>query len=268
MKIHRSTKCTLKFSTKTKRQELKTVLAEYGRVCQWFIDYFWVLEKLPTKSQLIKEIVNLPKDETNLGTWLSSRACKVAAREALDMIQAVRKRWAKNPKKITKPKHPRNRIQDPGSLHELQEPKDTSEFDSWLHLSSLGNRTIIDLPVRKHQHFNKYDKDPEWKRCNSIILTDKYVQFVFEKEIEDELPKIDLSGLAAKINRGLLAGYLGLDTGIKKLASLSDGSTFGTDIESFCSRKKACRASQTKQTKAIRSMRHRMDTIASDIIKR
>ena len=41
MKIVRSTKCSTKFATKKKKDELNTVLKEYGKVVNIFISYFW-----------------------------------------------------------------------------------------------------------------------------------------------------------------------------------------------------------------------------------
>ena len=83
MKITRSTKCSTKFATDKKKKELQTILKEYGKVVNIFIDYFWIN---PTdKTQLLKPIVDIPKD-----SWLSARLRKVAAREALDMVGAVK----------------------------------------------------------------------------------------------------------------------------------------------------------------------------------
>ena len=97
MRIVRSSKCSLKFLTEFKRQELVTILDEYGRVVNWFIDMFW---KAPIpKTKLLKDVVNIPE------SWLSARLRKVAAREALDMIFAAKKRWRKRPEKMVKPIH-------------------------------------------------------------------------------------------------------------------------------------------------------------------
>ena len=38
MKLIRSTKCSLKFTTKSKIEELQTILTEYGKVCNIFIN--------------------------------------------------------------------------------------------------------------------------------------------------------------------------------------------------------------------------------------
>ena len=86
MKLIRSSKCSLKFATKHKIDELKTILTEYGSVCNVFIKHFWD-NGTPPKSELLKDIVDLPKD-----TWLSARLRKVAAREAIDMITAIKER--------------------------------------------------------------------------------------------------------------------------------------------------------------------------------
>ena len=76
MKIIRSTKCSTKFATKKKKQELHSILQEYGKVVNCFVDYFWT--NPIDKTQLLKPIVDIPN------TWLSARLRKVAAREALE----------------------------------------------------------------------------------------------------------------------------------------------------------------------------------------
>jgi len=90
MKIIRSTKCSTKFATNKKKQELQNVLKEYGKVVNIFIDYFW--DKEVKKTELLKPIVDIPE------TWLTARLRKVAAREALDMISAAKERYKDNPK--------------------------------------------------------------------------------------------------------------------------------------------------------------------------
>jgi hypothetical protein len=97
VRIKRSTKCSLKFMTASKRSELEEVLSEYSKTVNFFIDNFWATPI--AKGKLFKEVVNLPQ------TWLTARLRKVAAREALDMIAAVKERWKDEPDKITKPLH-------------------------------------------------------------------------------------------------------------------------------------------------------------------
>ena len=145
MKFKRSVKCSIKFATKHKKQELANILAEYGGVCNFFIQHFW--KETPNKSELLKDIINLPE------TWLSFRLRKVAAREAIDMIQAVKRRWRNKPSKIKIPIHKGARMSASSAIADLQPSKNTT-FDAWLHLSSIGNKTIIDIPIKYHRQFN------------------------------------------------------------------------------------------------------------------
>ena len=93
MKITRSTKCSIKFATNKKKMELQTILKEYGKVVNVFIDYFW--DNPTDKTQLLKSIVDIPKD-----SWLSARLRKVAAREAIDMISSVKNVFEWNKEQI------------------------------------------------------------------------------------------------------------------------------------------------------------------------
>ena len=97
MKINRSTKCSTKFATNNKKEELQHILQEYGKVVNLFIDHFWTNET--KKTQLLKSIVDIPKDNT----WLSARLRKVAAREAIDMVSAMKQRWKDKPEKMGNP---------------------------------------------------------------------------------------------------------------------------------------------------------------------
>jgi hypothetical protein len=62
-------------------------VSEYARVVNIFINYFWLNPATATKGELLKPVVDIPE------TWLSARLRKVAAREAIDMINAAKLRW-------------------------------------------------------------------------------------------------------------------------------------------------------------------------------
>ena len=94
MEIIRSTKCSLKFATNQKVKQLQSVLSEYGKVVNIFIDYFWNLQTKISKTNLLKPIVDIPD------TWLSARLRKVAAREALDMISSVKNVFKSNKEQL------------------------------------------------------------------------------------------------------------------------------------------------------------------------
>ena len=264
MKINRSTKCSLKFANQGKMQTLGEVLSEYGRVCQFFIDHFWK-EGLRPKSKFFKEFVDLPLTKleapkgTNSGTWLSARLRKVAAREAHDMVQAMQKRWGD---KAVKPRHSRRSMHISSTIATLQKSKEAHEFDFWLHLASVGNKTILDLPVRSHYHFKKLAEHDgkDSKRCNDYIVTKDYVQLAFQLDVDvvdageafpDSFDKADA---------------IGVDTGIKKLATLSDGTQLGTDVELYIQRIIACQEAGVSQTKARMALRHYMDKVAKQVV--
>lgn len=286
MKITRSSKCSLKFATDQKRQELTRVLSEYGHVVNIFINHFWVHGVVP-KAELLKPVVDLPQ------TWLSARLRKVAAREAIDMInsvmnvqksnreqleQSVRilkakisktepnvkwKRtkingWHKHIKRYqdklrdlhpTKPVHKGKRMNVSCTIADLQVPKEAEGFDAWLHLASIGDGMILDLPVNLHRHFNHLLESS--KRLNSYIITKTSVQFAFEQETG---PKKQVRHL------------VGIDTGINSLASLSDSQQFGTDIKDGVERTKRCKWGSKGHQRAQRALKQKIDETAKEVI--
>jgi putative transposase len=243
MKLIRSTKCSLKFTTSAKLQQLQTVLEEYGRICNLFIDYFW--ENQTNQFQLLKNIVDIPKNKT----WLSARLRKVAAREAIAMVSAMKERWKNELDKLVKPTHAGKSMHISCTIAELQEKYKTQEFDAWLHLHSIGNKIIFDLPIKYHKHFNKLNK--LGTRLNSYIITKDTVQFCFEI-ITDKKKDGDI--------------VIGIDSGINALASLSSGEQFGLDIKECIERIKRCEQNSKGQKKARRALKQRIDEVAQEVI--
>jgi len=288
MKITRSSKCSIKFATDKKKQELRTVLKQYGKVVNIFIDYFWIN---PTdKTKLLKPIVDIPKD-----TWLSARLRKVAAREALDMVSSVKNvfEWNKeqiqntidaleikikntkpntkeNRRKINnwykklkankskivmvqphKPKHKGNKMSVSCTIGELQNPKKaTKEFDAWLHLTSIGNKISLDIPIKFHKHYRELNQ--KGQRLNSYVITKDYVQFCFERE----------TGAKKEVKK-----LVGIDTGINALASTSDKVQFGNDIKVLIEKSKRCKKGSKGKQRAINSIKQRINEVAKEVIK-
>lgn len=251
MKLIRSTKCSLKFTTKKKMLELNTILSEYGEVVNFFIQHFWQdLDNIPSKSKLLKPLVDLPE------TWLSARLRKVAAREAIDMVLATKQRWKNYPKKMVMPVHKGNRMYVSSTIADLVPTKNngykTEEsrlFDAWLHISSIGNKIIMDLPIKYHKHFNKYKNIG--KRLNSYIITKNYVQFSFEIITQSKKDGTKC---------------VGIDTGINALASLNNGNQYGKDIKDCIERIKRCKQKSNGYSLAKRALKQRIDEISKEII--
>ena len=240
MKVIRSTKCSLKFATDAKRQELERVLEEYGRVVNVFIDIFW--EQPIDKSELLAAVVNRPD------TWLTSRLKKVAAREALDMIAAAKERDGTLAKK---PMHRGQRMVVSCTIATLETPKEAREFDAWLKLRCVGHGIALDLPIRFHKHYHKLAEHPGSERLNAYIITARYVQFSFEiktgrKRTSDET--------------------VGIDTGVNVLAALSTGLKLGLDIKALIETINRCEHASKRQKKLRRALKQRMDEVAKEIM--
>jgi putative transposase len=289
MKITRSTKCSLKFATNHKQKELNSVLSEYGRVVNIFINHFWTNE-IVSKTELLKPIVDIPE------TWLTARLRKVAAREALDMVNSVQKvfEWnkqqiqisiddiqrelknkkpnnRKNRRRINnlhcalkkkqmkldmtqphKPKHKGERMNVSCTIAELQPSKNASkEFDAWLHLASIGNKIRLDLPIKYHKHFRELDS--KGQRLNAYIITKDYVQFCFERETG---PKKEVQSL------------IGIDTGINALASTSTGEQLGTNIKESINRIKRCKRGSKGHKRASNALKQRISEVAKQTVKK
>lgn len=233
MKINRSTKLSLKFCTEAKHAELSRILDEYGRVVNSFIDDFWL--DCPKKGALLKPVVN------SVDTWFSARLRKVAAREAVDMVKAMKARGG------NKPVHRGKRMCVSSTIASLQPAKDSTEFDAWLHLQSIGG-VIMDLPVRYHKHFNKLVE--RGRRLESYVITRSSVQLCFEMETG-----------AKKV----VETAVGVDTGIKALASLSTGEQLGCGVEDAIDRINRCKHGSKGQQKARRALRQQIDEAARDV---
>ncbi len=287
MKINRSTNISMKYATPAKLASVDVILTEYGRVVNEFIDLFW--GECPDKAKLLKPIVDY------VDTWFGARMRKVAAREAIDMIksatnamdhrketleiaaegcrkdalsiepktrmarrkiQKLHKRAKRLGDKLrdihpSKPHHSGLRMCLSSTIAELRPAKQATEFDAWLHLSCVGNNTIIDIPVRFHKHYHELLE--RGQRLESYVITRKHVQLCFEIETG---PKIKPKTAA------------GVDTGIKALASLDDGTQFGSDIEQNISRIKRCKQGSKGQQRARHSLKQRIDEVARDVASR
>ena len=233
MKIKRSTKLSLKFCTAQKHQELSRVLDEYGRVVNLFIDDFW--KDCPAKAALLKPIVD------SVDSWFSARLRKVAAREAVDMVKAMKALGG------NKPVHRGKRMCVSSTIASLQPAKDSTEFDAWLHLQSIGG-VIVDLPVRYHKHYNKLLK--RGRRLASYVITRDSVQLCFE--VQTGPKKVPVTAI-------------GVDTGIKALASLSTGEQLGTGVQDAITRIKRCKHGSKGQKRARRALRQQMDETAKEV---
>lgn len=242
------TQHSLKFITTKKREMLDNLFVEYQRVVNEFIRLYWNEKKLASKATATQW--------RKVTTWLCGKAAKCAYKQAIQIIKATQ---AKNKQRIYKAyqrvyayakkknkswaivnqkwsewsvgKKFRDRVKfsvfngnsinlnsDLVTIYES--PKTMKKFDLAVRLGSIfGNRISLLLPTKKHALFNKHINNG-YSVNSSVQLRridgELYVNLFLEKET----PEVKSTGKV-----------IGIDVGIKKLMSTSEGSFLGKDIE-------------------------------------
>lgn len=229
----RSSSLTLKFATLAKLNTLNQVFNEYTNVVNQFIYEFHQSKNLPRFS----------KNKTE--TWISVQLQQVAGKQALEIVKSTRKkdldiRYRKY-KKVYKYFKEKNRQINflskkfselklnykltprfDGKLITFDQRqfslcKSQNSFDFWVHLRCLGNKYIIDLPLKNHKH-NKKFKD--WKQVKSCRVLRNNGKFKIELIYEKKTPVINK-----------MKNELAIDAGINCLMSCSDGKQIGLELK-------------------------------------
>ncbi len=216
-----STKTTLNFTRIGKLADLHHFVDEYRVVVIKFVDLLWNLDKIPTL---------LPKTITSTVTsWLSARSIQCAAKQASGIVRGTKTKQRRRLFIINKLNKSgqfkkarrlqaiyNSTNQSKPNINNIQceldarfveiELNDKTSFDGWVTFSSLGNKLKLEIPFKKHKHFNKMLNSGLLK--NGIRLGKSDITFMFD--IEDAKPKE--SGIT-----------LGIDIGQKTTLSCSDG---------------------------------------------
>ena len=243
MKITRSSKCYFnKWLTQSKMSELKGILQEYARVCNYFVEKYE--NEIPAKKKfdlLRAEYIQKCIQETS--TFLTARLIKQAFSEAYGAVQSA-KGNAENrkDKKYFRPIFNGKRMVLSECSQEHGIAENTILFDYNIALKCLrtnkGRGYKISIPLKKHVQFNKWNNIG--KIAKSVTITDKYVMFSFEIETGE------------KKQEGTLLGF---DFGIKRLGTLSNGEIIGENIEKHLyglQRKKRCSKAYYRKKEEIR----------------
>ena len=251
--IKRTVQCSLNEATNFKKGKLDAFFEEYCRVVNCFIELYWNGRSYPQKAN--------SAEYKQVSSWLLGKAMKCAVNQAIKIVKSTRKKNAQKAyrqykrifakakkssrnhfgildKKYTdwiKDRKLRNRIEKPvfnGSTIELnsdlikiQEGKNS--FDLWIRISSVFNRVdgksfSLILPTRKHRHYHKI-VNQGYEQCSSATLYQNgenyFINIFFEKE--------------EPVKSNKQTNCLGIDLGINKLLSLSDGRFIGTDFKNL-----------------------------------
>src|SRR3972149_474658 len=209
MKIRRSVTVSLKFSTEDKKQQIESLAAEYQSVTQQYIDFCWE----DSSSKLNKETKDLVKD-----TSLSSRFRSNTLRLALQICNNTKKSAEALEKEATKPEINGTLILDEMFVFiSLDAP---NSFDGWIRLSTLNKGKRIWIPFKRTKVLNKWLKR-SFELVHSVRLrkykNNWYADLILEKEV-------------ASRETGQ---SLGIDSGINKALSLSDGSYLGSNYKYY-----------------------------------
>lgn len=219
MKIIRSSKCYFnKWLTQKKMSELKDILNEYARVCNYFVETYENV--IPEKRKFdLNLATHIQKCIAETNTFLTCTLIQQAFAEAYGAVQSAKSN-AKNreDKKYFRPKfYGKKMILSKNSqTHDLA--KITQLFDYNITLKCLrtdkGRRHKISIPLKKHTQFNKWNN--LGRIAKSVTITDKYIMFSFEIETGEKKTEGDM---------------LGFDFGMVRLGTMSDGSAVGKDIK-------------------------------------
>lgn len=236
----RSSKVSLKFANKNKRQKINDFIEEYSSVMRQVIDLFWNKEKLP--------VFLYKKDFASINTWLSARAIQCAAKQAFAIIKGTKIKQKRRLFVIDELKK-KNKLDQAQKLQKIYDSTTYSKplltnvccqldsrfidiyldgrggFDGWLTLKSFGKKLKINIPFKKHKHFNKLFEKGALKLGIRLSKTD--ITFAFE------LKKPSLTANANKV--------LGIDIGLKTTLSCSDGQNInscphGHTYDSICTK--------------------------------
>ena len=238
---------SLKFITGKKKQHLLDLFNEYQIVVNKFIQQFWSEPKLPQKPT--------KEQWRQVNSWLCGKVMKCAYRQAIQMIKTTQdknkkliykqyrrtffkakiknKNWSivnQTWTEWSKNKQFRNRVCIPvfngdsidlnSDLVHIYPTTKMTKFDLAVRLGSIwGNRLSIVLPTKKHRQFNSLI-DKGYELNSSIQLRKIGNELYLNLFLEKETPKPKVEG---KI--------IGIDIGLKKLMSTSEGEFYGQEFE-------------------------------------
>lgn len=239
---------TLKFATTVKRQRLDAFFAEYARVVNTFIVLYWNTDVLPGKAN--SAIYG------QVDSWMMGKARKCAANQAIRILKSVRKKdkqqtyrayqrayakakklnrnvfgilsskWAEWSKgrafrhRVRMPVFNGNTIDLNSDLVHIQDADKSSEFDLWIRLGSIfGNRESLILPTKHHERSRQFEKTG-WTQRKSITLRRDSIGRYYA----------DLYWKKADSPTNQQGHAVGVDIGINKLMTTSDGDELGTDL--------------------------------------
>ena len=217
----RSCKISLKFITEKKRNKIKNLIKEYRRVVNLYIKTIW-LEGGALNAKTLERISK---------TTLSQRYKSSALNQALSIVTSTKKALKATKKFSHKIPHFSGAPTLDAKFVAIENGQHS--FDLNVRLSTLQKGKRIDLPCKKTEVLNKWLAKPTSRLIQGCkLFEDKIILFVEVKEENYKTTGVDL----------------GIDLGVNKLITTSEGQFLGKDFKKIrdkISRKKS--GSKSKQ---------------------
>ena len=267
----RTTSHSLQFATDFKKSKLDDLFSEYQIVVNKFINLFWNEKKLVSKPNAVQW--------RQVESWMCGKIMKCAYRQAIQMIKTTKDKqqklvwkqyknvfkrakdknkdwnitklkwseWSKDKKFRDKTKIPEfngSSIELNSDLITVYTETKVKSFDLIVRLGSIfGNRYSLVLPTKKHKQFNKHISNG-FNLSSSGRLRRNNGKYFIDLFLEKETPEVKQDGET-----------LGIDVGIKKLMSLSNGEFIGKEIEKLIQKVKNKKQNSLNQRKAIKEVK-------------
>lgn len=224
----RCSRISLASANTNKLEILKEVQIEYNKVMNTFIQILWFSNNKVSKL--------LGKEYTDqVDSWLSARMIQSAGKQASGIVRGTRRKQEKRiyiynklieEKNYKKARKIKTIIDTTNmSIPVLEElvPMELdsrfikilldkpNSFDGWIEVSSIGNHIKLQLPFRKHTHFNKMIKKGKIKSGLRLDYKEAFVHFDIVHPEKKTIGKI-----------------VGIDIGLKDVYISSDGQKVST----------------------------------------
>lgn len=244
--MRRSTKYTLKFATKKKKDLLNQLFEVYFKHLQRTIDLMWN-KKIPIRKYIgCKQIIWMD----NLGGQYK----EFIYNQASEIVRSCKFRKGKKSKPIVK------NFTINFDERAIKVEKSNNSFDKWVKLrlpfikeGYKNQRIEILIPIKEHRHSLKFK---DWKLCKGIKLSKNYIAFTFEKET----PKVKEEGT-----------IVGIDQGYKNLLTTSEGQFLGKDFnktyEKIAKKKQGSKAFKRALTERDNEINHLINTLNLDPVE-
>lgn len=235
--MRRSVIVSLDFATKSKRKQINNLLTVYRSAVNFYIKHLW-----KAGGSLNKETLASLQN-----TRLSERYKSNALKQALEMVSSTKKSAKALRKRAGIPTFNGSAVLD-SKFVTIEDGK--LSFDLVVKLSTLKRGRRITIPTKHTKMTRKWLSVVNSKLIQGCCLSDnKLTLFI---DIPDLLPKTN--GKA-----------IGLDMGVEKLISDSDGNFYGTDFKEISKKIRSKKVGSKARARAYQERKNYIGMVVNSI---